>query len=83
MLEKKRSLRSSFIMSPTDPSTRPDNCTNGETRLMDGVTTPTMVDGRLEVCINNAWGTVCGDGMFDVSEAEVACSTLNGTFQGE
>ena len=33
--------------------------------------------GRLEVCINNAWGTVCDD-RFDSIDATVACTQLKG-----
>ena len=34
-------------------------------------------EGRLEVCVNCAWGTVCRD-EFDSSEAAVACHSLGG-----
>ena len=33
--------------------------------------------GRLEVCINRAWGTVCND-QFTIEDAEVACSLMEG-----
>ena len=33
--------------------------------------------GRLELCLNNAWGTVC-DSSFDDSDAAVACSQVIG-----
>ena len=33
--------------------------------------------GLLEVCFNNAWGTVC-DSSFDDRDAIVACSQLEG-----
>ena len=34
-------------------------------------------EGRLEVCVNSAWGTVCS-GEFDSSDAAVACEVLGG-----
>ena len=38
--------------------------------------TQTM-DGRLEICINNAWGTVCNNS-FRAVDAQVACDQLVG-----
>ena len=34
-------------------------------------------EGRLEVCVNRAWGTVCRN-EFDSFEAEVSCHSLGG-----
>ena len=50
----------------------PSNCTSGEVRL----STEFMSEsGRLEVCISNAWGTVCNNN-WDVHDARVACREL-------
>ena len=54
------------------------NCTDGELRLMDGTV---ETEGRVEVCINNAWGAVCEAG-FSQEEATVACRQL-GLLQDE
>ena len=40
-----------------------------------------MNEGRLEVCINRQWGTVCNDGLadddgFDIDAARVVCRQL-------
>ena len=47
-------------------------CTEGTIRLIDGSTT---TEGRVEVCQNDAWGTVCDDGWTDV-DASVVCRQL-------
>ena len=53
--------------------TEPQTCNNGEIRLKDGAVAQ---EGRIEVCYNNIWGSVCGDG-FDFTDAYVACKTIS------
>ena len=48
------------------------NCTNGDVRLVDG---STPLEGRVEICINHAWGTVC-DSHWGPAEANVVCKQL-------
>ena len=48
------------------------NCTNGDLFLVDGWS---ELEGRLEVCYNNQWGTVCDDRWTDGS-TKVACRQL-------
>ena len=48
------------------------NCTNGAVRLRDGNDSSY---GRVEVCVNGLWGTVCND-YWDYEDASVLCNQL-------
>lgn len=47
-------------------------CTEGEIRLQGGVN---YTEGRVEICHNNEWGTVCNRA-WNVSAATVICRQL-------
>ena len=55
------------------------NCQTGDIRLQDG---PNVREGRVEVCINNAWGTVCNN-LFGVDDAIVTCAQMNFSSEGK
>ena len=47
-------------------------CGNGEIRLVGGTT---ELEGRVEICYNSTWGTVCDD-LWGTQDANVACGQL-------
>lgn len=55
------------------------NCTTGNVRLVNGTN---KLEGRVEVCINHAWGTVC-DSTFSEDEASIICNLLGHPHNGE
>ena len=60
-------------------------CETGDTRLQVATLAASgdALEGRLELCVNNAWGTVC-DSLFSPQDAAVACSRASGfTGQGD
>ena len=59
--------------------TEAGNCSEGEVRLEDSIIDHVKAteEGRLEICLNNAWGTVCNSS-FSTPDARVACNSLIG-----
>lgn len=53
-------------------------CTDGQLRLVGGTSN---TEGRVEICINETWGTICDDGWTGI-DAQVACRSLGFSYMG-
>lgn len=62
-------VRACLVFPLSEPN---QTCENGELRLVNG---RIPSEGRLEICYNSVWGTICHDGWENV-EARVACTEL-------
>ena len=56
-----------------------DNCTSGDVRLVgeSGIN-----EGRVEVCVNDAWGTICSNN-WDNKDGQVVCRQLGFQISGK
>ena len=54
-------------------------CQDGDIRLNGGRST---LEGRVEICFNNQWGTVCDDS-WDAADATVVCIQLGLPSEGK
>ena len=50
--------------------------------LMDGTDASNMSYGRVEICQDEIWGSICYDDDWDIDDAKVVCRQLNITSEG-
>ena len=64
-------------MFPAAVTVTQSNCSDGDVRLEGGLT---EYEGRVEVCINQAWGTICSGSSrysyWGVVDGKVVCTQL-------
>ncbi|KAL5515297.1 hypothetical protein EMCRGX_G000448 [Ephydatia muelleri] len=60
----------------SDESSCTYTCATGSVRLVGTYSSSKDGYGRVELCYNNAWGTICGDSGWNDHAAEVVCEQL-------
>ena len=61
------------------PTAAAQECSNDQVRLVDGAT---ATEGRVEICLEGEWGTVC-DHNWGALDARVACRQLQLPYERE
>ena len=56
-------------------------CDDGEVRIVDADGKTCGPNGRVEICFDNTWGTVC-DSSWDSYDASVVCGQLGFSTEG-
>ena len=69
----------SYLLQSCAFMLRVASCTTGQLQLVGG-TSPN--EGRVEICVNNVWGTVC-DNSWENTDASVVCRQLGYFTQGQ
>ena len=61
-----------FMYSTDNNATVDISCTNGDVRLVGGIN---ELEGRVEMCYNKFWGSVCDD-WWSTVDSNVVCKSL-------
>lgn len=72
-------LISIFIILLVNGTVVASNCTSGDVRV-NGINNNEAVRGRVEVCLNKVWTTVCGSSGWDIQGARVVCNQLGNEY---
>ncbi len=69
----------SIHFSQYSPPPLPPDCLDGNVRLVGGTT---MLEGRVELCYDGVWGTICNFG-WNAQDSAVVCRQLGYSSSGK